>query len=134
MMDTQTESLLLRRLRACLSGERGEAELPAELVRWLEEHAEPLESLLNEAQSEADVPVPPQPDRAALRLRQGLAHAQRGDYERALVEFTAALHADPTSAAAHIHRGDAYRLMGDGERALADYTAALRLDPTHVVA
>ena len=36
---------------------------------------------------------------AAARLQRGTTHSQRGEYDRAIVEYTAALEAEPTLAA-----------------------------------
>jgi tetratricopeptide (TPR) repeat protein len=68
------------------------------------------------------------------RLRQGLNYAQRGDYERAVVEFGVALQHASTNSNLYFHRADAYRLKGDYERAIADYSAAIRIDPHHITA
>lgn len=42
---------------------------------------------------------------AAARLRQGLEHSSRGEWDAALVEYDAALAHDSSSPAAHFHRG-----------------------------
>src|SRR5689334_8452568 len=97
-------------------------------------HAERPEESLIAANGEAVPPARLPPPDAAARIRQGLSHAQRGDYERAIIEFTVALQADPGSAAAHVHRGDAHRLQGDYDRAVADYSAAVELDPRYALA
>ena len=47
------------------------------------------------------------------RLRQGQLFAQQGEYERALVEFSAAIHAGTLGAMPFVYRGDAYRLRGE---------------------
>jgi tetratricopeptide (TPR) repeat protein len=70
----------------------------------------------------------------ANRLERGLSWSQRGDYEKAIGEFTAALQLDPASLLAFLHRADAYRLKGDYVQALADYSTALRQDPSNVQA
>jgi tetratricopeptide (TPR) repeat protein len=72
-------------------------------------------------------------DAAAARLQRGQTHAQRGEYDRAILEFTAALQFDPTLTTAFTRRGDAYRLTGHYSQALADYDAALRLEPHSTV-
>ncbi len=70
-------------------------------------------------------------DPATARLERGVGHLQRGEYERAAAEFTAALRLDPTLADAYANRGEANRLAGDYEQALADYDNAHLLDPTN---
>jgi tetratricopeptide (TPR) repeat protein len=69
-------------------------------------------------------------DAATARLHRGLAHAQRGEYEQAIAQFTAALQLDPALAQALAHRADAHRLQGEYALALADYGAALQLAPS----
>ncbi len=114
--------------------------IPAEQILWLIEQSEPLEELLNEVCHHQESPAkrqsaqPSESPEAAARVRQGLAYSQRGDYERAAVEFTAALHNGQARPRVYVHRGDAYRLRGDYDRAAADYTSALRLDPKNVLA
>ncbi|HJZ91605.1 MAG TPA: tetratricopeptide repeat protein [Gemmataceae bacterium] len=104
--------------------------LPDEHVRWLCEQSERLQLLLDDAYAGIRQVAPAE---TAARVRQGLAFAQQGEYERAVVEFTAAIQFDPT-AAAYVHRGDALRLRGEYERAIADYGQALRLDANHLLA
>lgn len=70
----------------------------------------------------------PPPDAAAL-LARGDGHKSRGDIDRAIVDYDAALKADPKLADAHHNRGLAWRAKGDRRRALADFDAALRLRP-----
>lgn len=114
--------------------------IPAEQILWLIEQSEPLEEMLNEAshcpeafakRSFSEAAESPE---TAARVRQGLSYSQRGDYERAAVEFTAALHNGQARPQVYLYRGDAYRLRGDYDRAAADYDAALRLDPRNVLA
>lgn len=70
----------------------------------------------------------PPPDPAAL-LARGDGHNRRGDLDRAIADYDAALKADPKLAEAHHGRGIAWRARGDRRRALADFDAALRLKP-----
>jgi tetratricopeptide (TPR) repeat protein len=105
--------------------------LSGEHVRWLCEQSEPLEVLLNEARGENPSAAP---DEGASHVRQGLVFAQKGEYERAIIEFTAAIQSDLPAAAPYVHRGDALRHRGEYDRAIADYTQALRLEPNNLLA
>ena len=66
----------------------------------------------------------------------GVRYLSEGNYEEAIIAFTAAIEIDPKRAEAYVGRGDAY--IGSGETAdnltaaLADYEAALELDETLV--
>ncbi len=68
------------------------------------------------------------------RMERGLACLQRGDYDKAIGEFTAALQSDPSNVQAVLYRADAHRLKGDYVQALADYGSALRQDPSNAQA
>src|SRR5260370_15417296 len=81
------------------------------------------------------VAAPPVDTAAGVnRLGRGTACAQRGEYDQAIGEYTAAIHLDPPSAPAFLHPADAYRLKGDYVQPLADYSSALRLDPANALA
>ena len=64
----------------------------------------------------------------------GVRYLSEGNYEEAVIAFTAAIDIDPKRAEGYTGRGDAYALSGDTEdnlsAALADYEAALELDET----
>src|SRR5262245_15207973 len=85
---------------------------------------------MNETGATAEIYFPVNGSTAAGGpFQRGLACCQRGDYDNALIEFTAALQGDPTNAATLTQRGDVFRLRGDSLAALADYSAAIRADP-----
>ncbi|HEX3146927.1 MAG TPA: tetratricopeptide repeat protein [Gemmataceae bacterium] len=110
----------------------GSALLPPDHVRWLCEQSEPIEQFLNEIHG--GVARAAAPAETAARVRQGLTYVQHGEYERAVVEFTAAIQSDPRLVSPYVSRGDALRLRGEYERAIADYSQALRLEPQHLAA
>ncbi len=62
----------------------------------------------------------------------GMQYLTEGDYEEAIVAFTAAIEIDPNQALAYVGRGDAYILSGEANdqitAAEADYLTALELD------
>jgi tetratricopeptide (TPR) repeat protein len=64
----------------------------------------------------------------------GLAYRAKGDNDRAIGDFDAAIRLDPKYAVAYSNRGYAYFAKGDNDRAIADYNAAVRLDPKSAVA
>jgi tetratricopeptide (TPR) repeat protein len=55
--------------------------------------------------------------------------AERGEFDRALVDYDAALRMDPLFIEAFVNRGVVWARKGDLDRAIADYDAALRLNP-----
>ena len=64
----------------------------------------------------------------------GVRYLSDGNYQEAVIAFTAAIDIDPKRSDAYVGRGDAYALSGDTEdnlsAAQADYEAALELDET----
>ena len=66
----------------------------------------------------------------------GVRYLSEGNYEEAIIAFTAAIEIDPKRAEAYVGRGDAYIGSGETEErlaaALADYEKALDLDKTLV--
>lgn len=59
----------------------------------------------------------------------GIQQLQAGNFEKAKVEFTAAIEADPHSADALTWRGICENRLGQYQEALNDLRAALRIDP-----
>lgn len=64
----------------------------------------------------------------------GVRYLSEGNYEEAIIAFTAAIEIDPKQAPAYVGRGDAYVLSGETENNLAaaqvDYEKAIELDNT----
>ena len=62
----------------------------------------------------------------------GVRYLSEGNYEEAIIAFTAAIEIDPKRAPAYVGRGDAYVKSGETEgnlaAALADYEKAIELD------
>jgi len=57
----------------------------------------------------------------------GIEYYQKGEYDKAIAEFTQALKLDPNSAGVYVLRGDAYREKGDTAGAEADFAMAREL-------
>lgn len=58
----------------------------------------------------------------------GARYLSEGNYEEAIIAFTAAIEIDPMRAEAYVGRGDAYRQSGQLTQAESDYRKALELD------
>lgn len=62
----------------------------------------------------------------------GIRYLSEGNYEEAIIAFTAAIEIDPKQALVYVGRGDAYILSGETEEnqvmAQADYEQAIKLD------
>lgn len=68
---------------------------------------------------------------AEAYLNRGNGYADRGDTQKAIVDYTAAIDRDATLGSAFFGRGVLYCKAGDYKRAVADLDAAIRLDPTN---
>lgn len=66
---------------------------------------------------------------AATLLARGDDFNVKGEFDRAIADYDAALKVDPASAEALNSRGMAWRGKGDRRRALTDFDAALKLKP-----
>jgi len=64
---------------------------------------------------------------SASSYSRGLAALDRGDFDAAIVEFTAAMGNDPADSFPYLKRATAYEKTGDRESAISDYRKALKL-------
>lgn len=98
-----------------------------------QDHRPRLEALLKELATAEHRPsgaAAPAGD-AAERLERGLAHAQRGQHEAAIGEYSVAIQLDPGLVEAFAARGEMHRLKGNYAQALDDLNTALRLQPSN---
>jgi tetratricopeptide (TPR) repeat protein len=65
------------------------------------------------------------PDRAQVRLEQGMRQMGAGAYRAALASFDRSIATWPHIAAAFYNRGVAHRLLGESDAALADFSQAI---------
>ena len=72
-------------------------------------------------------------DATALNER-GIAQQLKGETDRAIGDFDAAITLDQKLAAAFNNRGIAYASLGQYDRALTDYEQAVRLAPDRALA
>jgi tetratricopeptide (TPR) repeat protein len=69
---------------------------------------------------------------ADLTIR-GRAYRAKGDFDRAIADYSEAIRIDPGYALAVYSRGIAYFNKGDFDRSIADYSQALRLVPQDLI-
>src|SRR5262249_29638781 len=69
-------------------------------------------------------------DLAKLHYGRAVEYANKGDYDRAVADFSTAIHLDPTDADAYNDRGAAWLAKGENDLAFADFSEAIRLNPT----
>jgi lipoprotein NlpI len=66
---------------------------------------------------------------AQMHYNRAVEWAAKGDYDRAIADYDAAIRINPKLADAYYNRGNAWGLKGDPDRAIADYDAFIRLNP-----
>ncbi|MGH7835405.1 MAG: tetratricopeptide repeat protein, partial [Candidatus Binatia bacterium] len=66
-------------------------------------------------------------------LDQGRSYHEKGDYNRAIDEFTRAIELEPNRAGYYNLRGVSYSARNDHDQAIADYSAAIKLEPGNAV-
>lgn len=69
---------------------------------------------------------------AETYFSRGVEWTNKGDIERAIADYDAAIRIDPKYAEAYHNRGLLRAARGESDRAIADYDAALRLDDKDV--
>jgi lipoprotein NlpI len=70
-------------------------------------------------------------NRATAYNDRGIAHASKGEVDRAIADYGRALELNPKLAEAYYNRGIAYHGQGEVDRAIADYGRALELNPSY---
>jgi tetratricopeptide (TPR) repeat protein len=61
----------------------------------------------------------------------GNDYYRKGEYDRAIADYTKAIKLDPKHAFFYNNRGIAYGKKGDRKQAIADYRKALEIDPSY---
>jgi tetratricopeptide (TPR) repeat protein len=74
------------------------------------------------------------PNDANSYFSQGVALANRGNYQAALTNYNQAIQLNPNYGLAYFSRGNVYYYLGDKQRAIADYNQAIQLDPKYATA
>ena len=61
----------------------------------------------------------------------GMTNYEKGEYDKAIADFSEAIKREPDHADAYYNRGNAYCYEVDYDKAITDYTKAIALNPTH---
>lgn len=61
-------------------------------------------------------------------------HDERGEYGKAMTDYSKAIELNPNDADAYYKRGDAYHEMGEHIKAMSDYNTAIALNKDHASA
>ena len=62
-------------------------------------------------------------------LESGDIHFRRGEYDKAIADYTEAIRLNPKDAEERCNRGSVRYAKGEYDKAIADCTEAIRLDP-----
>ena len=73
-------------------------------------------------------------DLATAYGNRGRAYNHKGEYDRAIDDFSKVIEIDPDDAEAYYNRGLAYAHKGEYDRAIADFNKAIELNPNDVAA
>ncbi|MBI4193471.1 MAG: tetratricopeptide repeat protein [Betaproteobacteria bacterium] len=65
---------------------------------------------------------------AQTHFNRGVEYASKGDHDRGIADYDAAIRIDPKFADAYHNRGTSWANKGEPDRAIADFDAALRLN------
>lgn len=66
--------------------------------------------------------------------KQGVSHAQRGEHDEAIRNFTVAIRLNPRDGGLYCKRGAIYAELGEHDKAIGNFTEAIRLNPQDGVA
>lgn len=69
------------------------------------------------------------PNYAKAYHNRGIVWANRGDYERAILDYTKAIHLNSKNATAYFQRANAWANRNDFDKAIIDYTKAIKINP-----
>ena len=67
-------------------------------------------------------------------FNRGFAYINKGQYDRAISDYTKAIEIDPKYASIYYNRGIAYDNKGQYDQAISDHTKAIEIDPKLVSA
>ncbi len=69
------------------------------------------------------------PNKARGYYARGVSYSKRGEYDKAISDFTAALNIEHNYPDAYFNRANAYSKMGQYDKAISDYTRVLNITP-----
>jgi len=79
-------------------------------------------------------PHPPtdiEKDQAQVYINQGVAWAEKGDFDNAIADFTKAIEINPNHAKAYNNRGLAYGGKQEYDSAISDFNKAIEINPAY---
>jgi serine/threonine protein kinase len=64
----------------------------------------------------------------------GVSYDDKGEYDKAIADYTKAISIDPNYAIAYNNRAVSYKHKGEYDKAIADFTKAISIDPNDAIA
>jgi tetratricopeptide (TPR) repeat protein len=74
------------------------------------------------------------PKHARAYYNRGIAWERKGEYDKAITDYTESIRLDPKHGSSFLNRGNAWDRKGEDDNAIRDYTEAIRLNPKHALA
>jgi len=74
------------------------------------------------------------PSRLDKLIFEGATNFTKGDYDKAIADFSTVIQFDPTNAMAFFDRGSAYRAKGEFEKSIEDFSKSIQLNPASALA
>ena len=110
------------------------AVIKSEKKNYLQEAETALrENRVDQALASLEAALKDDPENAAAYFWRGRLRGGKGEFDKALEDFNAAIRLAPTGDA-HAHRGYVYQKLRQPDEALSDFNQALRLETTNYLA
>ena len=71
---------------------------------------------------------------AAVHNDKGIEYYKKGEYQKAIYEFTESIRNNPNISQTYNNRGNVYDILGQFENAIKDYNQAIKLKPNNAMA
>jgi tetratricopeptide (TPR) repeat protein len=78
--------------------------------------------------------IGPNPQEADSYRKRGVSHAEQGEHDKAIPNFTVVIRLNPQDTDAYCKRGASFAAKGEHDKAIGDFTEAIRLNPKDGVA
>jgi len=73
-------------------------------------------------------------NRAVAYIRRGIAHNNKGEFDRAIADYTDAIQTDSNSFQAYYNRANVYWSQGENDKAIQDFSTSLQFNPRSAAA
>lgn len=78
--------------------------------------------------------IPPDPESIDSYFERGNSHLAKGEFDKAIANFSEVIRLDPKNEFAYCNRGSLYGRLGELDKSIADLTEAIKLNPKQAIA